>query len=373
MRILVRYLVRELLTPLVAWLGFMFLLLFLMQFLKGSDVLLGSAVRFTDVVRLLAYLAPHFLVMALPIAFLLALLLGLGRLAEDRELTALAALGVSPAQLVVIPLLLGLLLSGVMMGLAFTLEPNGLAWVKVLAGEVIKRNVAGDVKPGVFYTDLSQLTLYAEDADPKTGRWHHVLIHDDRDPASPLLVLAKDGQVVVATEGEALRLRLRDGHVHRASRAAQDAAIVGFESGEIAVGLQEATWNKKSRFRSPKEEMTPTELLAAAEDAKERGESPLPFLTLFHTRLGNALSPIAFALLGAPLAMGRGRGGRARGLLVTLLAYASYYVVYRLLESLAAQGKVPLLVAGQLPNVLFATLGLVALWKVTRTGTVLGG
>ena len=41
---------------------------------------------------LILYLAPHFLVMALPIAFLLAILLGLGRLAEDRELTALQAL-----------------------------------------------------------------------------------------------------------------------------------------------------------------------------------------------------------------------------------------------------------------------------------------
>ena len=73
-----RYLLRELLVPLGVWVAFMFLLLFVMQFLRGTDVLLGSAVRADDIGRLLLYLAPHFLVMALPIAFLLAILLGLG-------------------------------------------------------------------------------------------------------------------------------------------------------------------------------------------------------------------------------------------------------------------------------------------------------
>ena len=42
--ILTRYLLRELLVPLVLWVTFLFLLLFVMQFLRGSEVLLGSAV-----------------------------------------------------------------------------------------------------------------------------------------------------------------------------------------------------------------------------------------------------------------------------------------------------------------------------------------
>ncbi len=34
--------------------------------------------------------------------------------------------------------------------------------MRELVNEVIKKNVAGDVKSGVFYEDLSDLTLYAE-------------------------------------------------------------------------------------------------------------------------------------------------------------------------------------------------------------------
>lgn len=76
-------LLREILVPLFLWVTFLFLLLFVMQFLRGSDVLLGSAVTPWDFVRLVLHLSPHLLVMSLPIGFLLALLLSLGRLSED--------------------------------------------------------------------------------------------------------------------------------------------------------------------------------------------------------------------------------------------------------------------------------------------------
>ena len=64
--------------------------------------------------------------MALPIAFLLAILLGLGRLNEDRELTALQALGIGPMQLLAGPLAIGVVLGGFMLLLTSTAEPWGL-------------------------------------------------------------------------------------------------------------------------------------------------------------------------------------------------------------------------------------------------------
>ena len=43
MKLLTRYLVRELLVPLGLWVAFIFLLLVVLQFLKSTEVLLGSA------------------------------------------------------------------------------------------------------------------------------------------------------------------------------------------------------------------------------------------------------------------------------------------------------------------------------------------
>lgn len=367
MRLLLRYLLKELIIPLGVWLAFLYVLLFVMQFLRATDVLLGSAVEAADIGRLMFFLSPHFLVMALPVAFLLAILLGLGRLGDDREIAAMNALGVSPLQIAAVPIAVGAVLGGVMLGLTASAEPRGLSEVKGLINEIIKKNVVGDVKPGVFYEDLSNLTVYAEFVDAERGAWRNVLIHDDREPESPLLVLAREGRVNPAGQGEWLKIALESGKVHRANRAATDYTIVGFERAEINVGV-ESRIIRKNRFRSPREEMTPGELLAAAEEERKAGGDPRGWEVAFFARIGLALTPIAFALLGTPMALTGRRGGRARGLIITILAYVAYYVLSRMFENLAIKGQVPVVLAVLLPNLLIGAVGGFFLWRTMRDG-----
>ena len=85
MSTLPRYFLLEVLRPLLAWLGLLWVVLMVMAFLRGIEVLLGSTITALDLARFAIWLTPHFFVQAAPIAFLLALLLGMGRLADDGE------------------------------------------------------------------------------------------------------------------------------------------------------------------------------------------------------------------------------------------------------------------------------------------------
>jgi lipopolysaccharide export system permease protein len=360
MKILTRYLLEELLAPLGAWIAFIVLLLFVLQFLRGSEVVLGSAATPLDILRMMVFLAPHLLVMALPIAFLLAILLSLGRLSEDRELLVLAALGFRPTQLVFVPVLAGLIAGGALFLLASTGVPWGLRHVRSQAAELIKKNFAEGVKPGVFSEDLTQLTLYAEQVDEVEGQWTNVLIHDDRDPRAPLLVLAHRGQVHPA-KGKGLQLSLQSGQVHRAGGSEREYALLGFERAEFAIGLEETMSRQSKRFRLPKEEMTPVQLLHAADDAQAAGRNPVSYRLAFHWRFAQALCPLAFALWATPLAWGTQRSGRSRAFLYTLLGYICYYVLWRAFEHLSGRGHLPPLLAAQLPNMLFAAKGILSL------------
>ena len=363
--LLVRAVLRELGGPLGVWVAFLFLLLFVMQFLRGTDVLLGSAVTVGDYARLAVNLAPHFLVMALPVGLLLAVLLGLGRMAEDRELLALGALGSPPWEVARVALGLAVALGLVVVVLGASVEPWGLKQVKRVVAQVIKRNVLGDVKPGVFYEDLTDLTLYARGVDARRAVWTQVLVHDERDPRAPLLVLAREGRVSPEGAGGALTVALRDGQVHRAERSGGDYAVLTFERGELAVGVEDSLL-RKNRLSSPIEELTPAELLAAAGEARARGKSPAPFLTAFHVRLASGLTPLAFALLGVPLAM-RLRRARGRAYLLTLTFYVLFYVVERSFENWGSTGRLPAFLAAQAPNLLFGGAGLWAMrWLGAR-------
>ena len=361
--LLSRYCLREVLSPLLAWIGLLWVMLFVMSFLRGTDVLLGSTITALDFARFIVWLSPQFFIQAAPIAFLLAVLLGLGRLAEDGELRAMAALGVPPRALLTGPLWLALGVSAVMAALAFTAQPWGLKAVRIAATELIKRNLAGDVRPGVFHEEVADFTLYAEGIDGH--RWDRVMVFDGRDPAAPLLVLAQSGEVKSgAAEDESLQLNLERGEVHRASATGDEYAVASFDRAALELQVGNNIF-LKNRFRSPREEQSPTELLEAGEEAEAHGESGRPFEVAFHWRLGQVAMPLAFACLGVPLSLAR-RGGRSRSFLLTLGSYVGYYLVARTCVSLGERGVFPALLAGQLPNLICIVAGLLALAWISR-------
>jgi lipopolysaccharide export LptBFGC system permease protein LptF len=83
--------------------------------------------------------------------------------------------------------------------------------------------------------------------------------------------------------------------------------------------------------------------------------------------MAQGLTPVAFALLGVPLAM---RLRRARGLAyaLTLSFYVLFYVVERSFENWGSTGRLASLVAGQGPNLLFGALGLLAMRWLGQRG-----
>lgn len=360
--LLARYVLAEVLVPLSNWVVFFFFLFLAMSFLRGTDLLLGSAVGAMDLLRFIVFLTPHFLLQSMPVAFLLAILLGLGRLSEDGELTAMRALGVGPWKLLAWPMSLAVVLGLASLAMSWTLEPWGMRAVSRSASELIKRNVMGDVRPEVFYNDLPNFVLYTERVLPQ-GVWQNVLIHDSRDPAAPQLLLARQGHLEPENARDEVRLMLTGGNLHRLNPEVGDYAVADFDRATLLLSV-EAVMGKNT-FKRPHEELTPGELLeAAATDA-----NPLPYLVTFHMRVGRALMPLAFALLATALALG-GRGSRrGRGILFSIVGYVLYYVLMQVGSGLGAKGHLPPLLAGQLANLAFFGLGGWAMVRAVREGT----
>src|SRR3989442_12533360 len=96
MPLLDRLLLREIAIPLGVGLLAIRQLLVILQLLQLNEVVFTSAVTIEDLLRVTAALAPHFLVVAVPLAFMLGVQLGLGRLAGDQEILALSAAGTHP-------------------------------------------------------------------------------------------------------------------------------------------------------------------------------------------------------------------------------------------------------------------------------------
>lgn len=361
-----RYLFNEILAPFGAWTGFLSVLFFVMAFLRGMDFLLGSAVTAWDLVRFTASLVPQFLVQAIPIALLLATLLGLGRLADDRELIAMQALGVRPRVFFRGPIALGVVLSVVLGGLAFTLQPWGMRSLRQIAHEIIRRNLVSDIRSGVFHEEVPEFTLYAEHVEPG-NRWTNVLLFDGRDAQTPLLALGAKGSVQLDEQLAHVVFALERGSVHRAQGFSEDYSTVEFSRAEFKADVG-YTFFAKNNFRSVREEYSPLELVDARRAAFEKGEPTLPLEVTLHWRIGQMFMPLAFAFLGTPLALSRRGGGRAFSVLFSLTSYVGYYLLARAAVQVAEKGQLAPLIAGQVPNLLFVVVGLLLMVRVERRG-----
>lgn len=353
---------RELLIPCAAATAVLLTLFYAMVLVRGVEFLLGSAATPADWLTLGASLLPMLLPQVLPLSFLIGVMIGFARLGEDGELTAFAALGVSPARLARPVLLLAVVVSAVLSVTVFVWKPWGMAQMRQTARSVIERNLLGDLKPGTLRVDLPGVVFYAEEISAGPT-WGNVVLIDERDPGR-LQVLTAPRARASLEQGVGLELE-RGLLVQRAT--ADELTTTSFDKGRMLFNVADAL-HRRDTFRFGHEELSPSDLLERARAAEASGQRPAPFTSAFHSRISQLFAPLGLGLIAAAVAQaGRRRAARTAALLAFGL-YLSFYVVTRVFVQLGEKEVVAPWVAGHVPVVLALLGGSFLLALVARRG-----
>jgi lipopolysaccharide export system permease protein len=348
------YLLREILAPFLAALLFLTQLFVVMRLLAQAEIIFGSGALLSSVGKMLLYLLPSMLAYGMPVAFLLGILVGFGRLSDDRELTALAATGHGPHVFLPTPLLMGAVLTLVMLVITTWLEPLGMANARALMNSAIKRNLAGDVKAGTFYEDLSDLTVFAETV--KGRKLQHVLVNDERDPSAPLLVVGETGQIDTEGPGGSIVLKLKDGELHRAESARDRYAVAHFDEAGVAV-VVEAELSAKNKSRRALETYTSAQAVPYIKSLDRRKKDSSPHKVEFQRRFAHPFVMLAFALVGvagAATSPASRKGGKAVAFGWTLGSVVLYFVLGKVFATLGGRGMIPYFVSAWAPVLIIA-------------------
>src|SRR4029453_19623829 len=119
--------------------------------------------------RIMLTLVPQALALTTPMALLVGLLIGLGRMSGDREAVALLACGVSPYRLLRPVLVLAAICGGVHLWVMLWAIPDSNQTFRQIAYDVLSQQLEDDVKPQVFFTTFPTLVLYVRDVPPAGG------------------------------------------------------------------------------------------------------------------------------------------------------------------------------------------------------------
>src|SRR6185312_14906140 len=180
MKTLDRYVIREVLPPLLLSLLIFTFILEIPPVMEQLESLVSKGVSWGVAARMLITLIPQALGLTIPMALLVGLLIGLGRMSGDRETVALLACGVSPYRLLRPILALGIAASAIHLYVMIWTIPDANQTFRELAYDVISKQVENDVHPQVFFTNFPGWVLYVRDVPHDGGGWKDVLVADTR-------------------------------------------------------------------------------------------------------------------------------------------------------------------------------------------------
>jgi lipopolysaccharide export system permease protein len=140
MRLLDRYLMRELLTPLAYCLGGFLIFWISYDLFTELNEMQEHKLHLLDVIGYSIAMTPEFLVMVLPIALLLALLYTLTNHARHNEITAMRAAGVSLWRLCVPYFVVGFIASLVLFALNEFCVPRSTEWAECILNRYVRNS-----------------------------------------------------------------------------------------------------------------------------------------------------------------------------------------------------------------------------------------
>ena len=360
------YIIREVSTPVVLSLLIFTFVLLMGRIPKLTELVVSKGVPVTEILQLFAYLLPTFLIVTLPLSFLLGILLAFGRLSADSEYVALKASGIGLYNLLKPVLFLALLFSLLIASLTIFAEPAVKTAFRDKVFQIASGKASIGIRPGIFNDNFEGLVLYTRIMDERQGIMQDVFISDEREGETPATIVAQQGRFIPDPENYTLTLRLANGSIHRRPTQEKKATyqIIGFSQYDINLDLGQQLSQDSSRRRS-KGELSLQELNQEI-NIQSGTRGWIPFAVEKHNRFALAFAPLVLALVGIPLGLQSNRSGKGSGFTMALAIALIYYLLLSIASTIAGKGILPPALAVWLPNSCFLLGGL---YLLQRTAT----
>ncbi len=192
MRLIERYLFRQLLGPALLATAALSGVAILTQTLSGLDILVNDRQSPLVFAQITLLAMPQLVVMILPVAVLVAALVALNRLHTEQEIVICFAGGMSRWRVASPALRLAILASLASLVLSLWIQPLSYRLMRAVLQDVRSDLAATMVKPGQFTHPAPGLTVYAQSVDDD-GLIHNLFI-DQNTKGRDVTVTAQEGR-----------------------------------------------------------------------------------------------------------------------------------------------------------------------------------
>jgi LPS export ABC transporter permease LptF/LPS export ABC transporter permease LptG len=362
MKILDRYIFKEILFPfliaLVA-LTFVAFLAFSREIGWLLELIVRQSATTSEIWALSVAILPNVLTFTIPMAVLVGILTGFGRMSSDSEAIAFRASGISMVRILAPVLTLGILTFAVNVTTTVWIAPETAARLRDLKYEIIARQVSLEVKPRVFNETIRNHVLYVQNNAKEGLSWQGILLADTTQPDQPQVTFARTGTLTKDEAQHAFVLTLLNGSQHNVSaKSPKKLAKSTFENTTISLPMPDAPPKDKRTIAETTMQTLWNNMQAGTATHEERVE--------FHRRFALPFACLVFSLAGLPLGVSTTRGSKSMGLVLSLILMLVYYLAFIGGTRIADNAQFSPFLGAWLPNIAFAGVGILLLSRSDR-------
>jgi lipopolysaccharide export system permease protein len=361
-KVLERYVLKEMVAPFFGALAFLTFLLLLDRIFDLLDLLLRKGVPGRDVLELFVLALPSIFSLTVPMAVLVSVLVAFGRLSGDFEIIAIKSSGIPVRRILLPPLLLAVFIFLLLVPFDSYILPEANHRMKNLVLDIHQMKPALKIKAGQF-NKIDRFRIYTKEKDDRTSTLYDVKIQEITEDGRLRTIIAKRARL--RTRGDILEVALYDGEIHEAEgKEVEEYRRISFREHLLRIPFESGLRRRERSFRTDRE-MSIEMLLKSIEDTKrelrelkrrERSREEFlkrkirKFLVEVHKKFALPFASIVFVLFGLPISiLNRDKGyGTAIGLSFPI--FTLYYVFLVGGESLAEKGLMAPWLAMWLPN-----------------------
>jgi LPS export ABC transporter permease LptF/LPS export ABC transporter permease LptG len=334
MRLLDRYIAREVTSHALLGLAVFTFVLFIPQLVRLMDLVVRHSGGVSTVALLFLSILPPVLIFAIPMAVLVGVLIGLGRFSADSEIVALHACGISLRRLL---LPIGFVALGCSFGtllITFWLSPLSVRTLHRLQDQILSSQAPFAVQPRIFDERFPGWVLYVQDVTAAATQWRDVFLASSGNAQTSSITAAKDALVSSGPARNQIEIQLGAGSTHEYDPHQPDRYnVTTFVETDIPVDVSTSASGAASASVSDAEKFLPA--LLSAQGSAWRGAH-----VEVQRRIAFPAACLVFALLGVPIGVRPRRGGRAAGMILTLVLIGGYYFIFVTGDHFARQGAV---------------------------------
>ncbi len=303
----------------------------------------------------------------------------MNKLSEDSEIIAMRSFGLKKSQLIMPLLILGTFLSLTIFMANKKIIPYSKRQFKNTIIKLTSKGMLTDIKEGNFYTEIPNITLFAEKVRKGGKILSNVFIHlKDSKTKELKIIFAKSGVLIKRKQVDeiipSLRLHLEDGNITRIIHGKEDMEKIIFKkydfpliNSNFRLGfvtkdsmrtntqlLDVMKKNRKEYEQLIKVEISKRNSRRINDLKKDYIKSKLEYWARYNT----PIQCIVFILLGFTFGIKKGRGKNKNTGGIVMLMLVLYYAILFLGISMAKKGQVPPVITIFTPSILITWIGL---------------